>query len=387
MEAPETFPRRILFLVMGLSPQVLTETLYALTVRRVPPFVPTEIHVQTTQEGAARARLTLFSQDPGWFFRLCREYRVSGIRFSSNDVHVVGDDAGTPLDDIRSERDNALAADSITRKIAELTRDDTAALHVSIAGGRKTMGFYAGYALSLFGRPQDRLSHVLVSAPFEANQAFFYPTRESRIIYTPPPENRPLDTRDAEVILAEIPFVRLRASLPPKLIEGLAPFAEAVAAAQAKLAPPRLTIDLDNRRIAAGESVVPLPAAALAFLAWLADRQMRGAPPVVCPPDGAPNAAMAGEYLTIYRRCAEPRTLARAARSLEHGMDKAFFEQHKSKLNRCLRTHLGDRAAAYLVTGFGRRPRMTFGLVLPADAIRFGAVAGAASAQPLLSTQ
>lgn len=387
MVSPETFPRRILFLVMGLSPQVVTETLYALAVRRVPPFVPTEVHVQTTQEGAARARLTLLSQDPGWFFRLCREYRVSGISFSSDDVHVIGDDAGVPLDDIRSERDNALAADSITRKIAELTRDDRAALHVSIAGGRKTMGFYAGYALSLFGRPQDRLSHVLVSAPYEANQAFFYPTRESRIIYTPPPENRPLDTRDAEVILAEIPFVRLRASLPPKLIAGLAPFAEAVAAAQAKLAPPHLTIDLENRRIAAGESVVPLPASALAFLAWLADRHIHGEPALACPPDGAPDAAMAGEYLAIYRRSAEPRMLARAARSLQHGMDKAFFEQHKSKLNRRLRSYLGDQGSAYVVTGFGRRPQMTFGLVLPADAIRFGEVPAAASGLALSSKQ
>jgi CRISPR-associated protein (TIGR02584 family) len=28
-------------------------------------------------------------------------------------------------------------------------------------GERKTMGFYVGYALSLFGRAQDRLSHVI----------------------------------------------------------------------------------------------------------------------------------------------------------------------------------------------------------------------------------
>ena len=32
-------------------------------------------------------------------------------------------------------------------------------MHVSIAGGRKTRGFLAGYTLSLLGRPQDRLSH------------------------------------------------------------------------------------------------------------------------------------------------------------------------------------------------------------------------------------
>jgi CRISPR-associated protein (TIGR02584 family) len=370
--SPETFPRRILFLVMGLSPQVVTETLYALARRRVPPFIPTEIHVQTTKEGAERARLTLLSREPGWFYRLCREYRMSGIRFSERDVQVIGDDEGAPLDDIRTERDNALAADSITRQIAALTRDDDAALHVSIAGGRKTMGFYAGYALSLFGRPQDRLSHVLVSPPFESNQAFFYPTRDSRIIYTPPPENRPLDTRDAEVVLAEIPFVRLRGSLPPTSIAGSAPFAEAVAAAQAKLEPAHLTIDIEGRRIAAGGTVVALPPAALSFLAWIADRHFRGETALASPPDGAPDAAMARQYLTFYRRCAEAAAVTRAARVLQRGMDKSFFEQHKSKLNRRLRNALGEQAAAYLVTGFGRRPHTTFGLGLPAGAIRFG---------------
>ncbi|MBF4102237.1 hypothetical protein INT80_01850 [Gallibacterium anatis] len=45
-------------------------------------------------------------------------------------------------------------------------------MHVSIAGGRKTMGFFAGYALSLYGRAQDSLSHVLVSAEYEAIQNF-----------------------------------------------------------------------------------------------------------------------------------------------------------------------------------------------------------------------
>jgi CRISPR-associated protein (TIGR02584 family) len=34
-------------------------------------------------------------------------------------------------------------------------------LNVSIAGERKAMGFYVGYALSPFGCAQGRLSHVI----------------------------------------------------------------------------------------------------------------------------------------------------------------------------------------------------------------------------------
>jgi CRISPR-associated protein (TIGR02584 family) len=76
---------------------------------------------------------------------------------------IIGPDEN-PLEDIVTEADNVAVADFITEKVRAVTADPEASLHVSIAGGRKTMGFYLGYALSLFGRPQDRLSHVLVSA-------------------------------------------------------------------------------------------------------------------------------------------------------------------------------------------------------------------------------
>ena len=66
----------------------------------------------------------------------------------------------------------------------KFTLDDDTQLMVSIAGGRKTMGYYAGYALTLFGRHQDQLSHVLVSEEFEGNRDFFFPTRQTEIVYS-----------------------------------------------------------------------------------------------------------------------------------------------------------------------------------------------------------
>ncbi|MEF8766961.1 CRISPR-associated ring nuclease [Candidatus Accumulibacter contiguus] len=47
------------------------------------------------------------------------------------------------------------------------------------------MGFFLGYALSLYGRPQDKLSHVLVSAPFESSLGFYYPTPSSHVLELP----------------------------------------------------------------------------------------------------------------------------------------------------------------------------------------------------------
>ncbi len=163
---PDQYPRRILLCVTGLSPQIITETLYALAVDRQPAFVPTEIHLITTADGAERARLTLLSPSPGWFHRLCNDYQLSGIRFDDRSFHILQAADGQPLEDIRTLTDNEAAADTITAVVRLLTADPAACVHASIAGGRKTMGFYLGYAMSLFGRAQDRLSHVLVSTPF-----------------------------------------------------------------------------------------------------------------------------------------------------------------------------------------------------------------------------
>jgi hypothetical protein len=121
-----------------------------------------------------------------------------------------------------------------------------------LAGGRKTLGFFAGYALSLFGRPQDRLSHVLVNPPYESHPGFFNPTPYSDIIYGQPPDPCPLDSRDAIVTLADIPFVRLRHGLPASLLSGRASFSATVQTAQLSLGPPRLEIDAAQGRVRAG---------------------------------------------------------------------------------------------------------------------------------------
>ena len=261
MNQPEDHPRRILLAVTGLSPQIVTETLYALAVAPTDPhrrFVPTEVRLITTEEGAERAKLELLHPERGWFHRLRADYDLPDIAFESEHIHVLVDAGGRPLGDIRTPADNTRTADTITEVVRDLAGDGDSALHVSIAGGRKTMGLYLGYALSLYGRAQDRLSHVLVSAPYESHREFFYPTPTSQVIHTPPPNNRPYDTREAEVTLAEIPFVRLREGLDPSLMNGTASFSDAVAEAQRAIEPMELVIDHRARRLRAGGRTVSL---------------------------------------------------------------------------------------------------------------------------------
>lgn len=250
---PDQYPRRILLCVAGLSPQIVTETLYALTVIGEPRFVPTEIHLLTTAEGAERARLTLLSEEPGWFHRLRQDHGLPEIRFALDTLHILRAADGRPLNDIRELADNEAIADAITHQVRELTADPDSAVHASIAGGRKTMGFYLGYALSLFGRPQDRLSHVLVSSPFESNPNFFYPAPVARVIFATGPDQRPLDASAATVMLADIPFVRLRDGLHGALLRDGASFSEVVRQAQRNLAAPSLMLTLRAAGCAAGK--------------------------------------------------------------------------------------------------------------------------------------
>lgn len=123
-------PRRILLAVTGLSPQIVTETLYALW-RSNPQTVPTEVHLITTATGADHARLNLLSPAIGWLERLRREYDLPSIRFPASHIHVIPGRDGLPLDDIRTPDENVCAADFITDLVRRLTAEEDSALHVS----------------------------------------------------------------------------------------------------------------------------------------------------------------------------------------------------------------------------------------------------------------
>ena len=364
-----THPRRILLAVTGLFPQIVTETLYALAVQPSQPgqpFIPTEIHLLTTAEGARLARTALLHPDGGQFHALLANYPQLGRPVVDEaHIHLIHDAQGQPLSDIRTPEENACAADTITALMADLTRDAQAALHVSIAGGRKTMGFYLGYAFSLFARPQDELSHVLVSAPFESHPEFFFPPATPRRLATR--DGQHLDTADARITLARIPVVRLRHGQPQALLDGHASFGDTVAAIEQSLAPPGLEIWLARKQVFCGGREVKLPPALLAWLAWWAQHAQQG--------QGIQNwrTASVAAYLGLYRRTvgmdadAYEKTVAR----LRDGMEKEFFEQNNAKLARELKKQLGELVAApYLLTTSGKRPHSSRSLRLPPAAIQ-----------------
>jgi CRISPR-associated protein (TIGR02584 family) len=265
--------KKILLAVTGMTPQVVTETLYALAVGA--KWVPDEVHILTTKSGAESARLNLLTPKdgkPGKFFQLLVDYGLPPIAFSEGHIHVLQGSDGLPLDDIRSQSDNEAAADGIVNAVRELARDANTELHVSIAGGRKTMGYFLGYALSLFGRSPDRLSHVLVSPPYETNPDFFYPTPYSYPIQ-PKGKGMTVDAKNAKVDLAQIPFVRLADGLPKRLLEEPVSFTETVAAANRGM---RLKIDVAQRKVFLQGEKLKLAPKEFWVLLWHAQKKKAG---------------------------------------------------------------------------------------------------------------
>jgi CRISPR-associated protein (TIGR02584 family) len=360
------YQRRILLAVTGLSPQIVTETLWALAVEHA--WVPTRIRIITTQRGAQEARRTLLSADPGWFSRLCADYRLPEIEFGPDDIQIITGPHGEPLDDILTEMDNAAVADFITEQVRSLTADAGNSLHVSIAGGRKTMGFYVGYALSLFGREQDRLSHVLVSPPFESQAEFFYPAPHPRPIC-----DGTLDAQNAHVHLGEIPIVRLRDELPERVLKGRARFSEAVAAAQKALPPLALHLDPATRAVTAGGECFVLKPALFAFYWMMCERCRAGR-------GGAHwgEAGLGDELLDCYRQLVNVYSASyEHAEQAYRNFKKDNFDPAKAHLNAALQRHLGERRAAPYLIGkldpiYGTRYHR-FGLALPGAAITIAA--------------
>ena len=264
-----TYNKRILLSVTGMSPAVVTETLYALVTEK--GFIPTEIQVITTEQGKNKLLEALLGIEGGRKERKGAlqefiedygdKYGFSSIHFDESCVHIITNENGQNLPDIRTPEENEHAANSIVQLVGNLCQDEDMQLHVSIAGGRKTMGFFMGYALSLYGREQDSLSHVLVDSQYESLASFYYPKPYPHLINKN--DGTQIDAKDGKVMLAEIPWVRLGLGLPESLAEQKVSYSQSVKNAQKLLTTPKITFlsrpktfsNLDAREILFGDDI------------------------------------------------------------------------------------------------------------------------------------
>jgi CRISPR-associated protein (TIGR02584 family) len=370
MKQPHEYEKRILLAVSGMSPQILTETLYAIAIaEKETPFIPTEIHLISTSEGTERAILELLHPMTGKFHQLCRDYGLTGIEFSQQNVYAIEDKDGTVLSDIKTPEDNEAAADFITEIVSNLTRDNESALHVSMAGGRKTMGYYLGYALSLYGRAQDRLSHVLISENYESLPTFFYPTVESFVIYDR--NGKPLDTQKAEVMLAEIPFVRLRTGLPEHLLNRKAGFSESVSLARSFEATPTLTIDFKDRCFYARSVKVQMSNVNFAFYVWMIEQTVNSNTALSRPSKADRNQHYIDSFLVVYEKYSSEGEREKVIAGFKtEGMTGNWLSERITAVKKSFERALGQTAASsYCIKTQGKNSNLSYVIALKPNQI------------------
>jgi CRISPR-associated protein (TIGR02584 family) len=112
------------------------------------------------------------------------------------------------LADLRTPSDNEAAADFLLETVRSIVENPDTILIASLAGGRKTMGALLYACLTLSGRETDRLTHVLVSEPYESLPGFWFPDQPGSPIVDRRGEL--VDPAKAAVTITEVPFVPLR---------------------------------------------------------------------------------------------------------------------------------------------------------------------------------
>jgi CRISPR-associated protein (TIGR02584 family) len=252
-------PHRTLIITVGQTPQVVTETVYAL-LKAPNPWIPNKILLATTRlaadlfaSGSADRGLDPLVGAEGRLRLMYQELDLADS-YVEPEVHPSCFPSGAYIDDVRSAPQVSAFANTLLRLVRVETADEQTEVHLSLAGGRKTMSYLAGQVMSIYGRSRDVLSHVLVEpAQFETQAAarFWWPGQKDP---TPvvdregQPTGRFLDTTTAHVLLHGVPFIRLRAYLPSdELFHGDIDYDSAVARANDALAIDRLVINLDSK--------------------------------------------------------------------------------------------------------------------------------------------
>jgi len=204
----------VLISLVGTTPAVLTETVWALATGE-DPVVPDRIIAITTAPGADLLKRLLFT-DGHWkgMKEALRARGVEGIaamKFGNtgDSIRIFASRCGErELDDVRSPADFEAVAEFFMELIRGFTADDSVNLIVSIAGGRKTTSALLHSVMTLLGRTQDRINHILVDDAWIRQPNFLYPGCAGTFI--DPNTKQTLSSHDAELHLADVPFVPLR---------------------------------------------------------------------------------------------------------------------------------------------------------------------------------
>lgn len=241
--------KHILVASCGTTPHVLTEALWALANQS--RISCEEVYVITTS--ACQHFLTNAEFLSCWktLQRVLHPYPIPPLRPSNIII-------------VRDNLDIAQYGDHVLALFHRLTQSDDTAVHVSFAGGRKEMSVLLAYGLSLFGRPQDKLYHVVASDEFIASGQYF-----------------PSEPHSTAVLLWEIPYVRLRKRIGDLVLGQKVPsYVELVHQTQRELdiahRPLTITLDLKRKQLCVEGIAIKLSYMECAVYYWVISSSQQG---------------------------------------------------------------------------------------------------------------
>ncbi len=275
--------KSVLMISTGATPQIVTETLWALA-KKSKPFIPDELILITTQSCVDHWYDILIK--PGSKLdELKKHLNMPDFRIK---IEVPKAADNSVVDDLRSVDDVASFGDLISSLVEEITEDPETTLHLSIAGGRKTMSYHAGAAMTLFGRAKDELSHVLVT-PNELERCtdFWWPDQAQQTVqYREFIDGNARVTEystcsaDLKIDLIKTPFYRARRHIQKHIDNNRKTFSEIVEHANKVVEEDGLTINLKHGTAFVGEIQLNLDATLLALYSFLALRKVNGLPAI-----------------------------------------------------------------------------------------------------------
>ena len=250
--------RTILIAGMGITPAVLSETIWALATKK-PAVVPDEVVIITMRNGAERLRESFFGAKTNGWNRLLFALGKAGVKTAGklrfgptqSSIRIIANAAGTDdLEEAITPEDVTRMADEILLTIRGFTEDPSTVVYASIAGGRKTMSALVLSCMSLLGRDGDHVLHVLVSPPFDhaMKPAFLFPEKGKTVVDFQGKRHRCVD---AKIDLIDLPFVKMRGWYQGKFHSAPPSYGQLVSdvqniAPEASVEPPDLTFDFRN---------------------------------------------------------------------------------------------------------------------------------------------
>lgn len=290
MGIKENKKKTVLISVVGTSPAVVTETVWALAHSKK-PVVPKKVVVITTDEGRKRLETQLLTGKPSVWEMMCKALQREGLRdameieFGRNVSYlkVVPDEQHGNAADLRSVADNMRAADLMLDTIRTYSENPEYDIYASIAGGRKSMGALLLSCMSLLGRDGDHVNHVLMTpeAPGLKNAKskglFYFPEKGATYEYLDADKRlQKIAAGKVKIDLFDIPFVRIRGWFPEKFGELPPSYGSMVNAIRKKAPPaellPIVRLDVSRGLCRIGDSDCPFGGLEFALLYVLAKK-------------------------------------------------------------------------------------------------------------------